>query len=540
MTTPPPHTTAFPGPPARPDVPGFTVRTLLGFGSHGEVWLGEDVVSGEAFALKIGRPPGSGPPGTRDGGASGGRGDPCDPGGDPGEPDAAEALAREVALLARIDDPHVVRLHRVVRLHAGGHALVLEHAGGGNLGALVAARGALDPAEVTTLVVPLAQALERLHARGLAHGDLSPGNVLFAADGRPMLSDLGVSRLLGITGPGPHGTPGFVDPALGRGVDPRAGDVWSLAALGWFALTGRPPGPGVRPPVALEAPALTRLLSEVLGADPAERPAAGELANRAWDAVRPAPIRLLPGTGPAADADAFASRTTRRVPPPGDLPRATPVPPSTSGRRAVRRRDVDRGASPRTAARPVRASRARAPAARSARAPRLTGAAVAAAVLLAGGGAAAWAVDRASQGAEAASERVRTAAGPGHAARELAAVLHTIGRARAAAFATASTAPLAGADERGSPAMAADERLVRDLAARRWRLTGVRYAVTDLRVVHRDARAATVTAWVTTSEHRRTTSDGHLVGHVAAEGPRRVTLTLVAVPGTGWRVRSVS
>ena len=183
-----------------PAVPGYATHTLLGFGSHGEVWLGEDLVSGERVALKIGRPPGAGPPG-----------------------DAAEALAHEVALLSRLADEHVVRLHRVVETADGGHALVLEYAAGGNLGTLVVARGPLDPGEVSTLVVPLAQTLERLHARGLVHGDLSPGNVLLAADGRPLLSDLGVSRVLGTRTGAEHGTPGFTDPALGRGVDPRAG-----------------------------------------------------------------------------------------------------------------------------------------------------------------------------------------------------------------------------------------------------------------------------------------------------------------------------
>ena len=542
MTAQPPPT-AFPAPPARPAVPGFAARSLLGFGSHGEVWLAEDLVSGETVALKIGKPPGSDPPGSDPPGT-----EPAAAPDDPAVPPrqsagpsttADDALAREIALLSRIHDSHVVRLHRVVRLAGGGHALVLEHAAGGNLGALVAARGALDPGEVTTVVVPLAQALDRLHARGLAHGDLSPGNVLFAHEGRPLLSDLGVSRLLGTTGSGPHGTPGFVDPAVGRGVDPRASDVWSLAALGWFALTGRPPGPAnaERPPAALAAPALTRLLAEVLGADPAERPPAAELAQRAWEAVRPAPIRLLPTSRSQADDDAWASRTTRRAEP------APPAPPPAgpSGRRIVRRRHVE----PRDAGghepRPYRRSARTAPRAR----PTLSRlpVAVAVAAVVAGGAGAAWAVDRASE-SPAPATRIRAATEPEAEAetanQDLRRAVEGIGRARASAFAAASLSPLARADERGSPAMAADARLVRELATRRWRLVGVRYTVSDLRVVQRSAGTATVTAHVTTSAHRRTTAAGALVGQVGVDGPRPVTLTLVAVPGAGWRVRAVS
>jgi serine/threonine protein kinase len=539
MTAQPHPPNAFPAPPARPDVPGFTVSTLLGFGSHGEVWLAEDLVSGETVALKIGKPPGADPPGAGQVGDEDDPGSRPQPPGDPPPTDAAEALAREIALLSRIHDPHVVRFHRVVRLAGGGHALVLEHAAGGNLGSLVAARGALDPAEVTTVLVPLAQALDRLHARGLAHGDLSPGNVLFAHDGRPLLSDLGVSRLLGTSGPGPHGTPGFVDPAVSRGVDPRASDVWSLAALGWFALTGRPPGPAnaVRPPASLAAPALTRLLSEVLGADPAERPPAAELAHRAWDAVRPIPIRLLLTSRTQPDDDAWASRTTRRA-----ASGAAPgPPPATSGdRRVVRRHHVEsRHAGP-PAARSHRSGAGKRTRSGTSRRPAL---AMVIAALVAGGAAVTWAVDRASR-ASASETQLQTAAEPASGAQrahqDLVRAVEDIGRARATAFAMASQSPLAQADERGSPAMAADARLVRELADRRWRLVGVRYTVTDVRVVQRSARAATVTARVTTSAHRRTTAGGALVRQVAADGPRPVTLTLVAVPDTGWRVRAVS
>jgi serine/threonine protein kinase len=534
MTAQPHPPTAFPAPPARPDVPGFAVRSLLGFGSHGEVWLAEDLVSGETVALKIGKPPGADPPGT-DSIAAERRGTPGRPAGEP--PAAAAALTREIALLSRIQDQHVVRFHRVVRLSGGGHALVLEHAAGGSLGSLVAARGALDPAEVTTVLVPLAEALDRLHTRGLAHGDLSPGNVLFAHDGRPLLSDLGVSRLLGTTGPGPHGTPGFVDPAVARGVDPRASDVWSLAALGWFALTGRPPGPSnaERPPAALAAPALTRLLCEVLGADPAERPPAAELAQRAWDAVHPAPIRLLPTSRAQPGDDAWASRTTRRADP-GPTP--DPPPATTGGRRIVRRHHVGRPDAATSAARPRHGGAGTRPRPRTSRLPAL---AVVVATVVSGGAAATWAIDRASRAA-ASETRVQAAADRGAQAgnQDLVRAVETIGRARSAAFATASLTPLAGADEPGSPAMAADTRLVRELAGRRWRLTGVRYTVTDVRVVQRSARAATVTARVTTSVHRRTTAGGALIGQVAADGPRPVTLTLVAVPDAGWRVRAVS
>jgi hypothetical protein len=138
------------------------------------------------------------------------------------------------------------------------------------------------------------------------------------------------------------------------------------------------------------------------------------------------------------------------------------------------------------------------------------------------------------------ADRVRTASGDAGRPPNPAAALPAIARARAQAFASASTAPLTAADEPGSAAMAADRAVVRALADRGWRLAGVTYAVSDVRVVRHDARTATVVSRVTTSAHRRVTSGGTLVSRVAAEGPRQVTLTLVALPGVGWRVRAVS
>jgi hypothetical protein len=606
MTTSP--LTGHPAPPTPPTVPGYAVHSLLGFGSHGEVWLGEDVVSGATVALKLGRPPDPGPDAEGDGEA------------------AATALRREIALLARIDDPHVVRLHRVVALE-DGLALVLEHAAGGNLGSLVASRGALDPPEVTTLVVPLGQALDRLHARGVVHGDLSPGNVLFAADGRPLLSDLGVARVLGTTGPGSHGTPGFVDPARAGGVDPRASDVWGLAALGWFALTGRPPGETTAGAVALTAPGLTRLLAEVLGADPPERPSPAELAHRAWEAVRPAPIRLLPARSRLAAAEeALSRRTTRRMTAAPE-PEAAPTPPERRPRMVPRRPrprpDSARRGRPRpdgagrAGSRAGGADRGRSRAGHLGRAqPRSddAGHGRPAAAALAGrvrgdgrghapeplpasrfrdesGRAPSRPVEPVRAGPSGDVDRRRRDVVAGHATRrrrsgrvllpvtgvlglvvvpvvagflwwgeriprpgpppappravqphttELTAAVDAIGRARAQAFAAASPQALAAADEAGSPAMAYDTAVVRGLTERGWRLSGVAYVVRDLRVVDRAPASATVTAAVTTSAHRRVTAAGALVAEVPAEGPRTVRLTLVEVPGAGWRVRAVS
>ena len=175
-----------------PQVPGFDAVELLGFGASGEVWLA-------AGAGLEGR----------------------------------DRLRREAAVLAGVDHPHVARL---LAVHGDGDdvVLVLDLAAGGSLARLLATRGRLSPGEVVTVGVPLAEALAAVHAQGLLHGDVTPGNVLFTADGRPVLSDLGVSRLLGVAAEAQqpvHGTSGYLAPEVVAGGAPGpAADVHGLAA----------------------------------------------------------------------------------------------------------------------------------------------------------------------------------------------------------------------------------------------------------------------------------------------------------------------
>ena len=74
--------------------------------------------------------------------------------------------------------------------------LIMDYAAGGSLGQLVAGRGRLGPGETVTVLTPIAQALAYLHGQGFTHGDVSPGNVLFTAHGKPLLADLGVARMV--------------------------------------------------------------------------------------------------------------------------------------------------------------------------------------------------------------------------------------------------------------------------------------------------------------------------------------------------------
>ena len=135
----------------------------------------------------------------------------------------------------------------------------MDYAAGGSLAQLVNCRGALSVGEAVTVLTPLAQVLGYLHGKGFMHSDVAPCNVLFAAHGKPLLADLGISRMVGdAAATFPAGTDGFVDPApvdgLRAGLQPER-DVYSAAAVGWYCLTGKAPEPGPsRPPLSLLVP----------------------------------------------------------------------------------------------------------------------------------------------------------------------------------------------------------------------------------------------------------------------------------------------
>src|SRR5215217_1373878 len=266
-----------------PVVPGYTLEARLGRGGSGEVWRAVPRRGGSPVAVKV------------------------LVAGDP------ERQAREAALLGELDHPHLVRLIEVVHQPRRGGAprvaLVLELLAGGSLADVLARRGRLQPGEVVTAIAPVAAALAHAHGEGVVHGDLSPGNIVFTAEGRPVLTDLGVARVLGEAAAG-EVTPAYVDPTVARGGAPGpASDVFGVAAAAFHALTGIPPwnaaGPadtlavaaaGVLPDLAELAPDAPPGLVEVIGrglaADPHDRGSAAAFALDLRHACRPEPVRL--------------------------------------------------------------------------------------------------------------------------------------------------------------------------------------------------------------------------------------------------------
>jgi serine/threonine protein kinase len=208
---------------------------------------------------------------------------------------------------------------------------------GPSLADLVARSGPLPEDAVWRLAGGLAEALQAIHAQGLVHRDLKPGNILIAADG-PRVIDFGISRTTDGTVVTATrmtiGTPAYMSPeqAEGNQVGPSS-DIFSLGSVLTFAATGSPPFGGggemfavayrvvnAQPDLSHVPAALRPLAEACLAKDPATRPSLSQLMGdvAAGSAAHPA---VLPGKFWPSQVSALleSSAFTPVLPPPAPL-----------------------------------------------------------------------------------------------------------------------------------------------------------------------------------------------------------------------------
>jgi serine/threonine protein kinase len=206
------------------------------------------------------------------------------------EPAAVERFRREAQLAARLSHPNVVDIYDI----GGRYGLLwytMELVEGPNLAQLVEREGPRPLEQVLRLLREGLSALAHAHAAGLVHRDIKPENMLLDPSGAVKITDFGlalalrgVGRFGGATSQ--SGTPQFASPEqlLGEKVDQRT-DLYSLAAVGYFVLLGRPPFSG-RNVTEILARQTTNTLPDLL----AERPDIGPgLAKALERAVRADP-----------------------------------------------------------------------------------------------------------------------------------------------------------------------------------------------------------------------------------------------------------
>ena len=158
-----------------------------------------------------------------------------------------ERLLSEAVTVARFNHPNIVGVFDVED-HPEGAYVAMELVDGNSLEQSIWRGRRMPPAQVVPLGAAIARALAAAHQHGIVHRDIKPANVLLGIDGSIKVTDFGISELLSSLAPSEDvvfGTPGFVPPETlrGKGYD-QAGDLFSMGAVLYTCLVGRPPFDG--------------------------------------------------------------------------------------------------------------------------------------------------------------------------------------------------------------------------------------------------------------------------------------------------------
>ena len=213
----------------------------------------------------------------------------------------------EARIMARIDHPHVVPVWDM-GVHDGEPYMVMpfmvanlrREIGRDRDSADLAPQERPRPvpvARAVRILADLAAALTAIHAGGLVHRDVKPGNLLLTRPegGTVKLGDFGMVRVPNLAEAEGvwFGSPDYMSPEQGR--DARAAtdrsDMYSAGKVGWRLLTGRLLQDGSPPADGVPAP-LAALLNECLAPDPARRPSAVTFRERllaAGQSIAPPP-----------------------------------------------------------------------------------------------------------------------------------------------------------------------------------------------------------------------------------------------------------
>ncbi len=159
----------------------------------------------------------------------------------------------EAEAAARLDHPNIVPIYEVGECDAQ-HYFTMKLVEGGSLAEQMSNESAHDSAAASAtrhsarVLAKLARAVHYAHQRGVLHRDLKPANILLDANGEPLVTDFGLAKLVhgdsGLTLDGAVlGTPAYMAPESADGSTQytTAGDVYSLGAIFYQMLAGRPP-----------------------------------------------------------------------------------------------------------------------------------------------------------------------------------------------------------------------------------------------------------------------------------------------------------
>ncbi len=260
---------------------GYRLEDVIGRGAVGEVYRANQ--DGQEVAVKVLHPHLAESPGQ------------------------IQRFFREAQIIAALQSPHVPKLFASGTDDDGAPYLTLELLHGRDLAADLRDKKSLSLTEIDALVEQVCSALDAAHEAGVVHRDIKPQNLMHTTDAQWKVLDFGVAAIMSgsgtLTQGSAIGTPAYMAPeqALGAKVD-RSADVFSVGAVIYRALTGRPAFAGtssaatvyaavhtqpVRPGELVEVPPdIDAVLALALAKDPRERLSSAGALAKAWQAAR--------------------------------------------------------------------------------------------------------------------------------------------------------------------------------------------------------------------------------------------------------------
>jgi serine/threonine protein kinase len=211
------------------------LQRVIGQGGMGAVYLAQQSRPRRQVAVKVLLPPAPLSPHQRDA--------------------FLERFRRETDAAASLEHPNIVPVYEYGEQNGFAY-LVMPYISGGTLRDTIEAEERLALPKVAHYLDQLAAALDFAHSRGVIHRDIKPANILVSPEGRLLLTDFGLVKIIAdgppqarLTGAGaPVGTPDYMSPeqVIGQGVDGRA-DQYSLGIIVYQMVTGTTPFQGETP-----------------------------------------------------------------------------------------------------------------------------------------------------------------------------------------------------------------------------------------------------------------------------------------------------
>jgi beta-lactam-binding protein with PASTA domain len=206
----------------------YEVEGRIGAGGMAEVWRGHDRVLNRTVAIKTLLPQFA------------------------SDASFVDRFRREAQAAARLNHPGIVSVYDS-GTDGDTPYIVMEFIEGRTLADYLASGKTIPPMESAKIAQDIAEALAVAHAQGVIHRDIKPANVMVTRDGKLLVMDFGIARLISGPETAPQtsavlGTASYLSPeqAQGQPVDART-DIYALGVVLYEMLTGRPPFTGDSP-----------------------------------------------------------------------------------------------------------------------------------------------------------------------------------------------------------------------------------------------------------------------------------------------------